>query len=29
MQAVVLAGGLGTRLRGRIGDLPKSLANIG
>jgi histidinol-phosphate phosphatase family protein len=29
MQAVVLAGGRGTRLRGRIGDLPKSLANIG
>ncbi|MDX8493036.1 HAD-IIIA family hydrolase [Mesorhizobium sp. VK22B] len=27
-QAVVLAGGRGTRLRGRIGDLPKSLANI-
>ncbi|ESY64280.1 HAD-IIIA family hydrolase [Mesorhizobium opportunistum] len=29
MQAVVLAGGRGTRLRSRIGDLPKSLANIG
>ncbi|WP_051442715.1 HAD-IIIA family hydrolase [Mesorhizobium sp. WSM3626] len=29
MQAVILAGGRGTRLRGRIGDLPKSLANIG
>ncbi|TPI63661.1 HAD-IIIA family hydrolase [Mesorhizobium sp. B3-1-7] len=28
-QAVVLAGGRGTRLRGRIGDLPKSLASIG
>ncbi|MGX5800338.1 HAD-IIIA family hydrolase [Bradyrhizobium sp. Arg314] len=28
-QAVVLAGGRGTRLRSRIGDLPKSLANIG
>jgi histidinol-phosphate phosphatase family protein len=29
MQAVVLAGGRGTRLRDRIGDLPKSLVNIG
>ncbi|TIT01731.1 MAG: HAD-IIIA family hydrolase [Mesorhizobium sp.] len=29
MQAVVLAGGRGTRLRSRISDLPKSLVNVG
>ncbi|WP_084804329.1 HAD-IIIA family hydrolase [Bradyrhizobium sp. NAS80.1] len=29
MQAVVLAGGRGTRLRSRTGDLPKSLVNVG
>lgn len=28
MQAVVLAGGLGTRLRGRIADLPKPMAPV-
>jgi NDP-sugar pyrophosphorylase family protein len=29
MKAIVLAGGLGTRLRGRIADLPKPMAPIG
>jgi NDP-sugar pyrophosphorylase family protein len=29
MQAVVLAGGRGTRLRSRTGDLPKSLVDVG
>ena len=29
MQAIVLAGGLGTRLRGVIGDLPKPMAPVG
>ncbi len=28
MEAIILAGGLGTRLRGAIGDLPKPLAPI-
>lgn len=28
MEAVILAGGLGTRIRGVIGDIPKSLAPI-
>ncbi len=29
MQAIVLAGGLGTRMRSVVGDLPKSMAPIG
>jgi D-glycero-alpha-D-manno-heptose 1-phosphate guanylyltransferase len=29
MQAIILAGGLGTRLRGVIGDLPKPMALVG
>jgi D-glycero-alpha-D-manno-heptose 1-phosphate guanylyltransferase len=29
MEAIVLAGGLGTRLRGAIGELPKPLAPVG
>jgi NDP-sugar pyrophosphorylase family protein len=29
MKAFVLAGGLGTRLRARFGELPKPLAPIG
>lgn len=29
MRAAVLAGGLGTRLRGRLGDLPKAMAPVG
>jgi len=29
MQAIILAGGLGTRLRGVIGDLPKPMARVG
>ena len=29
MKAFVLAGGLGTRLRERFGDLPKALAPLG
>ena len=29
MRAFILAGGLGTRLRPRFGDLPKPLAPIG
>ena len=29
MRAFVLAGGLGTRLRSRFGDLPKGLAPLG
>ena len=29
MQAIVLAGGLGTRLRARVADLPKAMAPIG
>jgi D-glycero-alpha-D-manno-heptose 1-phosphate guanylyltransferase len=28
LQAIVLAGGLGTRLRGVIGDLPKTMARV-
>ena len=29
MQAVIIAGGQGTRLRERVGDLPKPLVDIG
>ena len=29
MKAFVLAGGLGTRLKSRFGDLPKALAPLG
>ena len=29
MQAVILAGGKGTRLRSRLGDLPKPMVDIG
>lgn len=29
MEAIILAGGLGTRLRSRISDLPKSMAPVG
>lgn len=29
MEAIILAGGLGTRLRSRLSDLPKSMAAIG
>ena len=29
MEAIILAGGLGTRLRERVPDLPKCLANVG
>ena len=29
MRAFVLAGGLGTRLKERFGDLPKGLAPLG
>ena len=28
MEAIVLAGGLGTRLRGVIGDMPKCMAPV-
>ena len=29
MQLVVVAGGKGTRLKDRLGDLPKSMVEIG